>query len=131
RNQTVLDLLERHDTRRGRHAESPARLEAIELELDVGFVKGHVRAALDVCGAPVWIVERLTVDGDVHEVEPERTLWRQLARHPRNINAFVIIENRELIIDNLNDDVRSLALSKAHVDHVVRLHVAATFVLRL
>src|SRR5262249_42224927 len=119
RDKTILDLLERHDTRRCRHTESSARLEVIELELNVCFIKGHVRAALDVRGAPVWIVERFTIHGDVHRIESERTLWRQLARHPRNINAFVVIENSELIIDNLNDDVRSLALSKSHVDYVV------------
>ena len=90
-----------------------------------------VRAALNVGGAAVRIVERLAVDGDAHQVQPECVLGRELARQRRDLDAVVVVELGDLVVDDLHDDVRRLALDEARVDDVVGVHVAAAFELDL
>ena len=55
-----------------RHAEPRLRFEAVETERDIRLLQGDIRAALNVGGAPAGIVDRNTIDGDVHEIEGER-----------------------------------------------------------
>ena len=55
----------------------------------------------------------------------------EFARDARNVDALVIIENRELVIDHLHGDMRCLALDKSGVDDIVRMHVTAALELRL
>ena len=74
---------------------------------------------------------RLAVDGDAHQVQPERVLRRELARERRDVDAVVVVERRELVVDHLHDDVRGLALHEAGVHDVVGVHVAAALVLGL
>ena len=94
------------------------------LQRDVG-------AALDVGRAAARVVDRLAVDGDAHQVQRERVLGRELARERRDLDAVVVVELGELVVDDLHDDVRRLALDEARVHDVVGVHVAAALVLDL
>ena len=61
----------------------------------------------------------------------ERVLRRELARQRRDLDALVVVELRDLVVDDLHDDVRRLALDEARVDDVVGVHVAAALELDL
>ena len=120
-----------HRRRPRRNTQTRARLQVVELEQDVGAIQRDVGAALNIRRAAVRIVDRLAVDRDAHQVQGERILRAQLARERLDVDAFVVIENRRLVVDDLDDDVRSAFLREAVVDHVFRLHVAAALVLGL
>src|SRR3989475_9068623 len=49
-----------------RDAEPPPRLQIVEAEVDTGVVERDVGAALDVGRAAVSVVDRLTIDAEVH-----------------------------------------------------------------
>ena len=74
----------------------------------------------NVGGAPARIVDRLAVDGDAHQVQPNGFFGAQLAREACDVDAFVVVEHRELVVDDLHDDVRVLSLREARV-HDVRV----------
>ena len=90
-----------------------------------------VGAALDVGGASARIVDGLAVDRDAHEIQTERILRLELARQRRDVDAIVVVELGDLVVDDLHDDMRRLALNEARVDDVVRVHVAASLELDL
>ncbi len=113
--------------RRGRHAESRVRAQIVETELYVSLLQRNVGTALNVRGAPVRIVDRLTVHGDAHQVQRKRVLRAELARQSRDIHTFVIVEDGQLVIDDLDDDVRILALNEAGIDDIAGMHVTPTF----
>ena len=49
----------------------------------------------------------------------ERILRPQLAGDRRDLDALVVVEHRELVVDDLDDDVGGVALEEARVHHVV------------
>src|SRR5262249_58943820 len=49
----------------------------------------------------------------------------------RDLDALVLVEHGELVIDHLDDDEGGVPLDESGVDHVVRLDVAAALVLGL
>ena len=113
------------------NAQSRRRTKVVEAELDVGFFHRHVRATLDVGRAPLWIVDRLTVNRNTHQVEAQRILGRQLARHSRDIDTLVVVENGKLIVNGLDRNVRGFALDETGVDNVVGMHEATALEFRL
>ena len=94
-------------------------------------VQCHVGATLDVRRTALRIVDGYAVDRDAHQIQAERILRRDLAREARDVDTFVVVEDRELVVDDLHGDVRSLALDEAGVDDVVRVHIAAALELDL
>jgi hypothetical protein len=113
-----------------RDAEARARLEVVEPEADVGLVERDVGAALHVRGVACRVVDRLAVDGDAHQVERVGILRLELARHALDVDALVVVALRGLVVDDLDAHEALGTLDEAGVDHVVRLNVAATLVLR-
>src|SRR6266699_506238 len=112
-----------------RDAEPPPRLQIVEAEVDTGVVERDVGAALDVGRAAVWVIDRLTIDGDVHHVQLVRTLRTNLLGQTRNIYTLVVVQRQLFVVHDLHPHERLLALDEAGVHDVVRLDVAASFVL--
>ena len=121
----------RDTLRLGRNAEARCRPHVVVAELDIGVVECHISATLNVGRTAFRIIDRLAVDCDTHQVQGQRVLRAELARDARDINTFVVVENCQLIIDNLDCNVRCLTLNEAGVDDVIRMHITAPFVLAL
>src|SRR5438093_235725 len=111
-----------------RDAEPPPRLQIIETEADLGVVERDVRAALDVGGAAAWVIDRLAIDGDAHNVQLVRALRTNLLAHTRNIHALVVVQRQPFVVHDLHAHERLLALDEAGVYDVVGLDVAASLV---
>ena len=91
--------------RRSRDAQSRRRPQVVEAELDIDVGQCNVSTALDVGRAALRIVDRLTVDRDTHQVQAEWILGLQFARQARDVDALVVVEDRELVVDDLNGNV--------------------------
>ena len=113
------------------NAQSWARSQVVETELDVGTLERHVRAALNIRRAAIGIIDRLAINRDSHQVQAKRILRTQLACHARDVHTVVVVEDRQLIVDNLHRNVRGVALHEAGIDDVIRVHETATFELGL
>ena len=128
----MVDHARDRDSRRfGCDAQARRRAQVVETEADVGLLKGDVRAALDIRRTALRIVDGDAVDGDTHQVEAERVLRVQLARHARDVHAVVVVQYRELVVHDLDGNVRRLSLDKAGVDDILGVHVTASLELGL
>jgi hypothetical protein len=88
-----------------RDGEPPVRFQVVEPELDARLLQRDVGAALNVLRASTRVVDRLAVHGDPHHVQTERVLGRDLARERRDVHAVQVVALRDLVVDNLHDDV--------------------------
>ena len=114
-----------------RHVEAPLGPEVVEAELDVGLLQRHIRTPLYVSRAPAGIIDRLAVDGDPHQIEAEWVLRAELSGDRGDLDALMVVQYGEFVIDHLGDHVRAIALHEAGVDDVVRVKIAAPLVLGL
>ena len=107
------------------------RFEIVKAELDVGDLHRNVRATLDIGRTPVRVIDRLTVHGDAHQIQPKRVLRSQLSRNACYVDSFVIIEQSQIIVDHLDGHVRSFALNEAGVYDIVGMQVSASLIFHL
>ena len=100
------------------------------MELDAGIVERDVGAALNVGRAAVFVVDRLAVDRNVHDVKFVGALRTNLLVEAGDVHAFVIVERHGFVIHGLHAHERFLAVGEASIHNVVGLNVAASLVLR-
>jgi len=86
---------------------------------------------LDVGRASARIVDRLAIHGDAHEVQSKRVLWAHFSGQARDIHTFIVVEHGKLVVDDLNDHVRALALNETGIDDIAGMHVSASLIFHL
>ena len=111
----------------GRYGQPRARAQVVVAELDIGAGEGNVGATLDIGRTTLGIVDRLAVHRNAHHIQTERIFRIEFSRHARDIDAFVIIEYREFVVNDLNGHVRRIALDETGIDDVIGVDEAATF----
>ena len=67
----------------------------------------------------------------MHEVQLERALRRQLPGNRGDLDALEVVEQGQLVVDHLDGHMSGVSLDEARVHDVVRVDVAAAFVLGL
>ena len=77
------------------------------------------------------VVFRLTVDSDAHQVKRIRIVRGRLAVDAFDIQAFVVFQHRELVIQNGDFHPRGIGFDKAGVGDIARLHITHAFVFHL
>ena len=106
-------------------------IEPVESELYIRSLQCDVRAPLNIGRTPGGVVDWYAVNGDVHEIESERILRRQLAGNRSDLDTVQVTEQCQLVVDHLDGHVCAIALNEARVYDIVRVDISAAFVLDL
>ena len=91
----------------------------------------HVGATLNVGDALAGVIQRFAIDRDAHRVQRQRIFWFDFAGEAGNLQAVVIIQYRQFIVNHLDLDPRRAGLDETGVDDIGGLHVTAALELGL
>ena len=115
----------------GGNVQTLAQLQIVKAELDVGFFQRHIGAALQIGHVLERVIFRLTIDSDAHQVERIRIVRSRLAVNALDVQAFVVFQHCELVIQNGDFHPRGIGFDKAGVGDIARLHITHAFVFHL